>query len=59
MFRIEFFNTSSQSWLAAHHDFDCASTYETEADAQEWINDQNSFERSEGQELTSFSIVAA
>jgi len=59
MVRIEFFNVSSQSWLAAHHDFDCASTYENEAEAQEWISAQNSFERSEGLPLTSFAIEAA
>ena len=56
MYRIEFFNLSSQSWLSAKLDFDGCANFETRAAAEEWIAGYNDYERSDGLPLTSFAI---
>ena len=55
-YRIEFFNPSSQSWLATSNDFEDCGQFETEAAAKKWIAEQNKYERSEGFPVTSFRV---
>lgn len=53
-YRIEYYNKSTESWLAAHHDFDCKAEYNTTSEAGDWIHAQVEYERSEGTTATLF-----
>jgi len=56
-YSVQFYNTQTGNWFAAHHDFDCLAEYSSEEDATKWIESQNRWEMMEGEEQTQFRVV--